>query len=311
MEKKLLYIAIILIILGLILTFILSAEKSPIKINQPLNISIYFCPKDNCKDIFLDTIENSNKIHCALYDLDFNLPNKTLLITDKSNKVSNSITNKGYQLMHNKFCILDNKIITLGSMNPTERGTSKNNNNLVIINSKELAKNYEEEFQELYQGTFGSGKQTKNTKFEFQDAILENYFCPEDFCSRKIIKYLENAEESIYFMAFSFTHEQIAQTLVKKHNQGIKVQGILEKQRINMQYNKYKYLNENNISITLDSNSYIMHHKVFIIDDKITIFGSFNPTKAADTKNDENILIINNKEIANKFIQEFIDLNTT
>ena len=38
-----------------------------------------------------------------------------------------------------------------------------------------------------------------------------------------------------------------------------------------------------------------MHHKVFIIDEEIVITGSFNPSKNADTRNDENILIINKK----------------
>jgi phosphatidylserine/phosphatidylglycerophosphate/cardiolipin synthase-like enzyme len=48
-----------------------------------------------------------------------------------------------------------------------------------------------------------------------------------------------------------------------------------------------------------------MHHKVFIIDNNTIITGSFNPSKAANEKNDENILIINNKDIAKRFLEEF------
>lgn len=293
MEKNLFFVAFVCIIIGIIVITIVTKE-SVIKINEPLDIEVYFCPKDNCKEILLNTIENSNKSHCAFYDLDFELPEQVKIVRDP--KIP-------FQLMHNKFCILDDYKIITGSMNPTERGTTKNNNNLVIINSKELAKNYEQEFQELNKGTFGEGKQTKNTKFIFKDTILENYFCPEDFCAQKIISHLNKAKESIYFMTFSFTNENIAQTLINKN---VEIKGIFEKSQ-QSKGNKFDYLKKY-INVTYDSSPYKMHHKVFIIDNKTVILGSMNPTQAGDTSNDENILIIQNKEIANKFTQEFNSL---
>ena len=48
-----------------------------------------------------------------------------------------------------------------------------------------------------------------------------------------------------------------------------------------------------------------MHHKVCIIDEKIVVTGSFNPTGSGDYRNDENILIIHNEEIAKRFVEEF------
>ena len=48
-----------------------------------------------------------------------------------------------------------------------------------------------------------------------------------------------------------------------------------------------------------------MHHKLFIIDNETVILGSFNPSKTADTRNDENILIIKDREIALRYLNEF------
>lgn len=48
-----------------------------------------------------------------------------------------------------------------------------------------------------------------------------------------------------------------------------------------------------------------MHHKVFIIDEKTVITGSFNPSNNGDKGNDENILIIGSEEIAGMFEEEF------
>ena len=132
----------------------------------------------------------------------------------------------------------------------------------------------------------------------------ENYFCPEDNCKEHVIEELNKAEQSIYFMTFSFTDEDIADTLIKK-SKTMDVRGIMEAKRVNMQYNQYKRLVNNSIKIKKDTNPYTMHHKVFIIDNKTTITGSYNPTGAGNEKNDENILIINNRNITQRFLEEF------
>jgi len=51
-----------------------------------------------------------------------------------------------------------------------------------------------------------------------------------------------------------------------------------------------------------------MHHKVFIIDNEIVITGSYNPTKHANKANDENILIINDGNLAKMYEKEFNSL---
>ncbi|MBT4651615.1 hypothetical protein HOC13_03780 [Candidatus Woesearchaeota archaeon] len=46
-------------------------------------------------------------------------------------------------------------------------------------------------------------------------------------------------------------------------------------------------------------------NKCFIIDQETIITGSMNPTGGGDTRNDENILIIKDKDLAEKFMEEF------
>jgi phosphatidylserine/phosphatidylglycerophosphate/cardiolipin synthase-like enzyme len=48
-----------------------------------------------------------------------------------------------------------------------------------------------------------------------------------------------------------------------------------------------------------------MNHKIMIIDGKIVIVGSYDFTNRAENENDENVLIIYNEEIAQKFMEEF------
>ena len=53
-----------------------------------------------------------------------------------------------------------------------------------------------------------------------------------------------------------------------------------------------------------------MHHKVFIIDEKVVITGSMNPSKSGNENNDENVIIIEDEKIAKKYVDEFENILT-
>ena len=76
----------------------------------------------------------------------------------------------------------------------------------------------------------------------------------------------------------------------------------------NSKYTKYKLFSNQGMLVLWDKNPSMMHHKVFIIDNKTVITGSFNPSNNADKSNDENILIIGDKEIAQRYLHEFDDV---
>ena len=59
------------------------------------------------------------------------------------------------------------------------------------------------------------------------------------------------------------------------------------------------------LDIRLDGNAEIMNHKIMIIDGRIVVMGSYDFTNRAETENDENVLIIYDEKIAQKFMEEF------
>lgn len=292
---------------------IIIAEKGQIK--------VYFCPKDDCSKVLENLINSGKKsVHCALYDL--RLQNVIKALARKSHDIDVKIVvdnnNYGYikgggvkqdnnnQLTHNKFCIIDGKVVSTGSFNPTERGAFKNNNNLLVVYSKYLSENYEEEFKELWQGRFSRGEKVKYPEVYVNNIKIENYFCPEDNCREQVIEEIQKAKESIYFMTFSFTDEEIADAILFQDVTDIK--GVFEKVQAGSEYSQYKRLKDFGLNVKLDKNKYNMHHKVFIIDNEVVITGSYNPTGAGHYKNDENMLIIHDKGIAKEFVEEFNSL---
>ena len=92
--------------------------------------------------------------------------------------------------------------------------------------------------------------------------------------------------------------------MIEKFNSGVEVKGVFEK-RQNSQYSEFSKLNDTGIPVVFDTNKATMHHKVFIIDEKIVVTGSFNPSVNGDTRNDENILIIHDEVVAGEFLEEF------
>ncbi len=278
------------------------------------DVAVYFCPQDNCEQRFVQFINLAEEsIHCALFDVGLESVQNALLkdidvkvVTDDRylEKFDHDfVRTDTWGLMHNKFCIVDNEKVFTGSMNPTSNGAHKNNNNILFITSPTLAQNYEDEFQEMWGGTFKKGESVRNPIVQVGDTIIKNYFCPEDNCAERVKEELRKAEHSIHFMTFSFTHEGIANTLLLKQQEGVVVRGVMEARQVS-QYSKFDVLS-NYMDVVKDSNKQNMHHKVFIVDEKCVITGSMNPSKGGDERNDENVLIVCNEEIARKYVEEF------
>ena len=281
---------------------------------------VFFCPKDDCISKLIGQINASTTIHCAFFGIDDeklldvlrekSADGEVQLVVDEQNKASlDGIPHQkdtSSQYMHDKFCILDMEKVITGSLNPTVSESSYNNNNLAMISSKYLAINYEQEFQELWSGHFGRGERVPYPIVGVNGRQLENYFCPEDRCGEKIITQIAKAEKSILMMSFSFTHEGIADALLRNAKAESKV--LFEKRGSRGENSQLSRLQDFGISVKTDTNPRTMHHKVIIIDNRTVITGSMNPTANGDRKNDENIIIIHDSKIARSFAREFYSL---
>ncbi|HLD39815.1 MAG TPA: phospholipase D-like domain-containing protein [Candidatus Nanoarchaeia archaeon] len=285
-------------------------------------IALYFCPQGPCEQELVQFLHSAqHSIHCAFYDIGLKSVQETLrekqakievqVVTDNDylKKFNYSFVKAdSYGLMHDKFCIIDGRKISTGSMNPTDNDAHKNNNNLLLIESRVIAQNYEDEFQEMWNGNFKKGAKVQNPAVllnqQGKEIRVQTYFCPEDHCAEHVREELKKAEKTIHFMTFSFTHDGIANILLLKNLDGVEVKGVMEVKQIS-QFSVFDRLSQNKIEVRKDGNKNNLHHKVFIIDGKTVVTGSFNPTANGDEHNDENVIIIEDAEIAHLFEQEF------
>jgi phosphatidylserine/phosphatidylglycerophosphate/cardiolipin synthase-like enzyme len=212
-------------------------------------------------------------------------------------------------LMHNKFVVIDRREVWTGSMNLTVNSAYRNNDNLVRIRSTDLADDYLAEFNEMFANRrFGenSPANTPHPQLVVQGTPLEVYFSPEDGVADQLIDLIGSAQESIYFLAYSFTSDDLADAILERARQGVTVGGVMEAQQVSSNTGgEYQRFTDAGLDVRLDGNPRNMHHKVLIIDGRTVVTGSYNFTANAERRNDENVLVVHNPQIAAQFLEEF------
>jgi phosphatidylserine/phosphatidylglycerophosphate/cardiolipin synthase-like enzyme len=214
-------------------------------------------------------------------------------------------------LLHNKFIVIDERVVWTGSLNYTSNDAYCHNNNAVRFDVPELAANFQAEMDELYEERQFGPTSPANTPYPqvFVNGVLvESYFASEERVAPTIAAAIATAREEILFLAFSFTEEQIGEALLARARAGIPVRGVFETTGADSPFSYYGRLLSAglpNLQVQKDGNSRLMHHKVLIVDRELVVFGSFNFSASANESNDENVVMVYDPEFAAYFVEEF------
>ncbi len=270
-----------------------SAKKS-------LYLAIYGFTNDRIRDALIDAYKNG--VDVIIVTDDTKMASEDInVIKDSGIKVISDESPSS--LMHHKFLVIDGSVVWTGSANYGYYAFYKNNENLVKFTSIKVAKVYLDEFDELLNGVDKEGA--------YVSEKLEIYFSPEDDFEQRLLQLIDEASVSIDFLAFAFTNDNIALALIEKHKQGVNVRGVFDKKQNDgflKKYSKYNKLLSNSLDVKLDGNRQTMHNKVFIIDKKTVVTGSYNFTVKANEANNENSIVVHNKEFAYRYTQEFEEI---
>jgi hypothetical protein len=255
-------------------------------------------------------------------------PNSELVNLNSGVHKLGSPTGGVYGIMHHKFMIIDanstnhnDPLVWTGSPDWSKTQFNSCHNNVIIIQDYALAQAYLAQFNQMWGGTgatpvpanekFGPNKISQGPhSFVIGGRTVELYFSPADGTNSHIVSTIASANTDLYFGVYTFTESTNATNIVNKKNAGIYVAGIVDQYSTGTAYNT---LNSGLGSklITYANANYVYHNKYVIVDpsnfcsDPMVLTGSHNWTASADTKNDENVLIIHNDTIANIYYQAF------
>ena len=136
-------------------------------------------------------------------------------------------------------------------------------------------------------------------------SICESYFFPNGANEKFVVNMLRTCKKSLDIAIYSFTLESISNALIEVHNRGIPVRVICDNECEKKSTSKIKKIASVGIVCKTDNCSYYMHHKFAIIDASVIITGSFNWSVQAVNHNQENILFLENKYLAQKYLEQF------
>jgi phosphatidylserine/phosphatidylglycerophosphate/cardiolipin synthase-like enzyme len=158
--------------------------------------------------------------------------------------------------------------------------------------------------------SFGSGE------IDFDSALgvltpnenLDVFFCPEDECANKLIEQINSAEETIDVAVYSFTHTEISDALLSAKERGVIVRVVFDYLQSENNYSEDETLFDGGIEVLRKKGSGAMHNKFTVIDGKKVLTGSFNYSQNADTRNDENLILILDEALAQEYLNEFNEI---
>ena len=131
--------------------------------------------------------------------------------------------------------------------------------------------------------------------------VLGLYFTPPANAAAAVMDVIDQSHTEVLVQAYGFTHNGIAQALIRAHARGVQVRVLLDQKSESSNRYVIDLMMVNDLVWRQDGKHAIAHNKVIVIDNQIVITGSFNFTNSAQTRNAENLLILKSTELAERY----------
>lgn len=222
---------------------------------------------------------------------------------------------KGYKnyngtLIHDKYFVIDRKIVWTGSTNISSSCSGGyNTNNAIIVRSEKIAELYTQDFEKMFVQKFFHRDKTilyaQNIKLE-DGSDVSVFFSPnKKILDDGVLPVINNAKNYIYMPVFYLTSEPIFDALTNAQKRGVDVKIIADAHYATTQHSQIKEIRNLGLKVKVENWGGKMHMKSLIADDEYMIIGSCNFTGTGVKNNDENMLIIKNPILAKKFREKF------
>lgn len=279
--------------------------------DKTIDLALYgYSKTDAIEEALKNAIKRGVKIRLVI-DMDDKgkniYPDTGKLLALIPNYKDDRLSSESQKLMHNKFYIFDDKILITGSANLSHTDMSGyNSNGVIVIDSSEIAKIYKQEFEQMYLGKFHNEKSFKGyKKVKVDNKDLEIYFSPQDKClTNAILPLIKNAKKYIYIPTFVLTERRVTEELIKAKQRGVDVKIVIDALNASIRHSKHNELRAGGLLVKTENYAGKMHSKSMIVDDEYVIIGSMNFSNSGENKNDENLIVIKDSQIAN-FYKEF------
>jgi phosphatidylserine/phosphatidylglycerophosphate/cardiolipin synthase-like enzyme len=137
------------------------------------------------------------------------------------------------------------------------------------------------------------------------EEISTAYFSPGKSCRSAIISQIRSARSSIRICVFTISDNEITNEIIAAHKRNISIKIITDNDKSFDLGSDIELLSKRGLKIKIDRSDSHMHHKFCLIDNTELITGSYNWTRSAAERNQENIIVSQNQSLIKKFNKEF------
>ncbi len=131
------------------------------------------------------------------------------------------------------------------------------------------------------------------------------YFSPGDECLNAIRGLLERAKKTVDICVFTITDDRISDEIQETAGRGVAVRIITDDDKALDAGSDISRLKSRGIPVRCDRSQYHMHHKFAVIDRETVLTGSYNWTRGAADRNEENLVVHQDSRLAGEFMVEF------
>lgn len=105
--------------------------------------------------------------------------------------------------------------------------------------------------------------------------------------------------------AYSCTSKPIALALLDARKRGVEVRIVVDKSNATAPYTAATFLANEGVPVRVDYRYAIMHDKFIVVDGETVEEGSFNYTAGAENHNAENVLVLHDPAVAERYGREW------
>jgi phosphatidylserine/phosphatidylglycerophosphate/cardiolipin synthase-like enzyme len=228
------------------------------------------------------------------------------------------VTDLNPDIFHQKFAVRDpgksSAALLTGSANFTQTDTGTNPittgidagnnlNHVVILHGQSASGQYLDEFERLRSGTFGplhERQESQPREFTLGGMRIKPLFAPRHGPEMEIMKQMLKARERVDFAMYTFSQSSgIDDTMGRLVAGDYAIRGILDRTQGAQSWSATQPLKDAGVELFENRSGTgvrKVHHKLMVLDQRVTIVGSFNYTGPATTLNDENIIVLGDLE---------------
>lgn len=131
------------------------------------------------------------------------------------------------------------------------------------------------------------------------------YFSPGDECLHTIQSLIRGARRTLDICVFTITDDRISDEIISAHRRGVTVRVLTDDDKSFDRGSDIMELERAGIPVRMDAAADHMHHKFAVFDERLVLTGSYNWTRSAASRNQENLIVSDDLELVDDFIDEF------